>query len=132
MPTRSLISDTEASPEVLAIFDDIRKTRGSDFINNFWRSLAHDPIQLKSVWNDLKGIMGPGDIDPLTKEMIYIAVSVANGCSYCIHSHTAAAKAKGMTEAQHSELISIIGMAGKTNHLVTGLQVPVDDAFKVE
>ena len=131
MSTRSLISDAEASPEVLEVFDDIRKTRGSDFINNFWRALAHDPQQLKAIWGELKSIMGPGEIDPLTKEMIYIAVSVANGCSYCIHSHTAAAKTKGMSEAQHNELISIIGMAGKTNHLVTALQVPVDDAFKV-
>lgn len=131
MSTRTLISDEVASTEVLEIFNDIRKTRGSDFINNFWRALAHDPAQLKAVWNDLKQIMGPGEIDPLTKEMIYIAVSVANGCSYCIHSHTAAAKAKGMSEAQHSELVSIIGMAGKTNHLVTALQVPVDDTFKV-
>jgi AhpD family alkylhydroperoxidase len=131
MSTRSLITDEEASPEVLAVFEDIRKTRGSDFINNFWRALAHDPKQLKAIWGELKLVMGPGTIDPITKEMIYIAVSVANGCSYCIHSHTAAAKAKGMSEAQHSELVSIIGMAGKTNHLVTALQVPVDDAFKV-
>ena len=132
MPTRSLISDADASPEVMAVFDDIRQTRGSDFINNFWRALAHDPDQLKAVWEDLKQVMGPGEIDPVTKEMIYIAVSVANGCSYCIHSHTAAAKAKGMSEDQHSELISIIGMAGKTNHLVTALQVPVDDVFKAQ
>jgi len=132
MSTRTLISDAEASVEVLEIFNDIRKTRGSDFINNFWRALAHDPEQLKAIWGELKTIMGPGTIDPLTKEMIYIAVSVANGCSYCIHSHTAAAQAKGMSEAQHSELISIIGMAGKTNHLVTSLQVPVDDIFKAE
>lgn len=132
MPTRKLISDEDASPEVLSVFKDIRETRGSDYINNFWRALAHDPEQLKAIWSELKTIMGPGEIDPLTKEMIYIAVSVANGCSYCIHSHTAAAKAKGMSEAQHSELVSIIGMAGKTNHLVTALQVPVDDAFKVE
>lgn len=132
MPTRTLISDKAASPEVLAIFNDIRETRGSDFINNFWRALAHDPNQLKAVWQDLKQIMGPGLIDPLTKEMIYIAVSTANGCSYCIHSHTAAAKSKGMSEEQHSELLSIIGMAGKTNHLVTALQVPVDEVFKAE
>ena len=131
MATRTLISDAEASDEVLAVFNDIRKTRGTDFINNFWRALAHDPQQLKAIWNELKVIMGPGTLDPLTKEMIYIAVSVANGCEYCIHSHTAAARAKGMTEAQYDELVSIIGMAGKTNHLVTALQVPVDDAFRV-
>ena len=130
MPTRSLISDEQASPDVLAVFDDIRKTRGSDFINNFWRALAHDPVTLKSTWEELKAVMGPGTIDPLVKEMIYIAVSTANGCEYCIHSHTAAAMAKGMNEQQHSELMSVIGMAGKTNHLVTALQVPVDDSFK--
>ena len=129
MATVTLISDEDASAEVLEVFDDIRKTRGSDFINNFWRALAHDPAQLKAVWQELKTIMGPGTIDALTKEMIYIAVSTANGCSYCIHSHTAAARMKGMTDAQHQELVSIIGMAGKTNHLVTALQVPVDDAF---
>ena len=131
MATRKLISDEEACAEVRAVFDDIRKTRGNDFINNFWRALAHDPDRLKSVWTELKAVMGPGSIDPLTKEMIYIAVSTANGCAYCVHSHTAAAKAKGMSEAQHNELISIIGMAGKTNHLVTAYQIPVDDAFKV-
>jgi len=131
MATRELVSDENASAEVKVVFDDIRATRGSDFINNFWRVLAHDPKQLKAVWEDLKTIMGPGSIDPLTKEMIYIAVSTANNCEYCIHSHTAAAKAKGMSEAQHNELISIIGMAGKTNHLVTAYQIPVDDAFKV-
>ena len=132
MAVRKLICDADASPEVLAVFDDIRKTRGSDFINNFWRALAHDPDKLKAVWSELKQIMGPGEIDPLTNEMIYIAVSVANGCSYCVHSHTAAAKAKGMSEAQHNELIAIIGMAGKTNHLVTTLQVQVDDVFRQE
>jgi AhpD family alkylhydroperoxidase len=132
MATRKLITDEEASPEVAAVFDDIRKTRKSDFINNFWRALAHDPERLKAVWNDLKTVMGPGEIDPLTKEMIYIAVSVANGCSYCIHSHTAAARAKGMSDAQHNELTAIIGMAGQTNHLVTSLQVPVDAVFKAD
>lgn len=130
MATRALISDEEASAEVKAVFDDIRETRNSDFINNFWRALAHDPATLKETWEELKTVMGPGSIDPLTKEMIYIAVSVANGCSYCAHSHTAAAKAKGMSEEQHSELIAIIGMAGKTNHLVTAMQVPTDPQFE--
>ena len=131
MATRKLISDEDASQEVRAVFDDIRKTRGTDFINNMWRILAHDPRKLKAVWEELKIVMGPGEIDPLVKEMIYIAVSTANNCEYCIHSHTAAANAKGMTEAQHNELISIISMAGKTNHLATALQVPIDDVFKV-
>ena len=131
MATRALISDEEASAEVRAVFDDIRNTRKSDFINNFWRALAHDPATLKETWEELKSVMGPGAIDPLTKEMIYIAVSVANGCGYCAHSHTAAAKAKGMSDEQHSELIAIIGMAGKTNHLVTAMQVPTDPQFEV-
>ncbi|WP_317055388.1 carboxymuconolactone decarboxylase family protein [Roseovarius rhodophyticola] len=131
MATVTLISDEEATPEVRAVYDDIRTTRGGDFINNFWRALAHDPALLKATWERLKAVMGPGEIDPLTKEMIYIAVSVANSCEYCAHSHTAAAKAKGMTEAQHGELLSVIGMASQTNALATALQVPVDDAFKV-
>lgn len=130
MGTVPLISDAEASAEVRAVFDDIRAVRGTDFINNFWRALAHEPQTLKTTWERLKVVMGPGDIDPLVKEMIYIAVSTANGCEYCIHSHTAAAKAKGMTEAQLGELISVIGMAMQTNGLVTALQVPVDEAFK--
>lgn len=130
MGTVPLISDAEASAEVRAVFDDIRAVRGTDFINNFWRALAHEPQTLKATWERLKVVMGPGDIDPLVKEMIYIAVSTANGCEYCIHSHTAAAKAKGMTEAKHGELVSVIGMAMQTNGLVTALQVPVDEAFK--
>lgn len=130
MATRKMISDDQASEEVLAVFDDIRKTRGTDYINNFWRVLAHDPVELKRIWKDLKRIMGPGELDPLTKELIYVAVSITNGCEYCIYSHTAAAAQKGMTEQQHNELLSIISMAGKTNQLATALQVPVDDAFK--
>jgi AhpD family alkylhydroperoxidase len=131
MGTVPLITDDEASAEVRAVFDDIRAVRGTDFINNFWRALAHDPQTLKATWERLKVVMGPGDLDPLVKEMIYIAVSVANGCTYCIHSHTAAAKAKGMTLEQHGELVSVIGMAMQTNGLVTALQVEVDDAFRV-
>lgn len=131
MATVTMISDEDASPEVRAVFDDIRTTRGGDFINNFWRALAHDPALLRATWERLKAVMGPGEIDPLTKEMIYIAVSVANSCEYCAHSHTAAAKAKGMTEAQHGELLSVIGMASQTNALATALQVPVDEVFKV-
>ena len=130
MATVPLISDAEASAEVLAVFDDIRAVRGSEFINNFWRALAHDPATLKATWERLKVVMGPGELDPLVKEMLYIAVSTANGCEYCIHSHTAAAKAKGMTAEQHGELVGVIGMAMQTNGLVTALQVEVDDAFK--
>ncbi len=130
MATVSLIRDEDASAEVRAVFDDIRTTRGSDYINNFWRALAHDPALLRATWDRLKVVMGPGSLDPLVKEMIYIAVSTANGCSYCIHSHTAGAEAKGMTVEQHGELLSVIGMASTTNALVTGLQVPVDAAFE--
>lgn len=130
MATVPLLSDEDLSPEAAAVFADIRTVRGSDFINNFWRALAHDPALLKATWERLKTVMGPGEIDPLTKEMIYIAVSAANACSYCAHSHTAAARAKGMTDAQHGELLSVIGMAMQTNGLATALQVPVDEAFE--
>ncbi|WGD29825.1 carboxymuconolactone decarboxylase family protein [Ancylobacter sp. WKF20] len=134
MATVRLMSDEEAAanPAVAAVFDDIRATRNSDFINNFWRALAHDPAALARTWASLKAIMvADGPLDPLTRELIYIAVSTANGCSYCIHSHTAAAKAKGMSDAQHHHLLAIIGMAAQTNALVTALQVPVDAAFQV-
>ena len=131
MATLPLISDEEASAEVLAVFDDIRAVRGTEFINNFWRALAHDPALLAATWARLKEVMGPGKLDPLVKEMLYIAVSVANGCEYCVHSHTAAARAKGMTLAQHGELLSVIGMAMQTNGLVTAMQVPVDEVFEV-
>ncbi|MEP1537145.1 MAG: carboxymuconolactone decarboxylase family protein [Paracoccaceae bacterium] len=130
MGTVPLISDEDASTEVLAVFDDIRQTRGTDFINNFWRALANDPALLKATWDRLKTVMGPGELDPLVKEMLYVAVSVANGCEYCIHSHTAAAKAKGMSDTQHGEMLSVIGMAMQTNGLVTAMQVEVDEVFK--
>ena len=129
MGTVSLLSDEEVSAEALAVFDDIRATRGSDFINNFWRALAHDPNLLRATWERLKVVMGPGDLDPLVKEMIYIAVSATNACSYCAHSHTASARAKGMTPKMYAELLAVVGMANQTNALANGLQVPVDDAF---
>jgi AhpD family alkylhydroperoxidase len=134
MATVRLWTDHEAeqNPAVKAVFDDIRRTRGSDFINNFWRALANDPPGLKRTWDSLKAIMGgDGALDPLTRELIYIAVSAANNCSYCIHSHTAAAKQKGMTGAQHMHLLAIIGMASETNNLANALQVPVDREFLV-
>ena len=131
MATTRLIEYDEASPEVRAVYDDIRTTRKTDFINNFWRALAVNPAQLRRTWDGAKAVMAPGAIDALTKEFIYIAVSVANKCEYCIHSHTAAARAKGMSEAQYAELIAVIGMAHSTNGLVTSMQVPVDDVFKV-
>lgn len=120
----------EADPRVKAVFDDIRATRKTDFVNNLWRALAFDPPLLESTWAEVKRLMAtPSTLDPLTKEMIYIAVSVANACSYCVHSHTAAARARGMSEAQHAELMAIVALAAKTNHLVTALQVPVDAVF---
>jgi AhpD family alkylhydroperoxidase len=128
--TVTLLSDDKLSPEAQAVFDDIRAVRGSDFVNNFWRALAHDPALLAATWARLKVVMGPGTLDPLVKEMLYVAVSTANGCSYCVHSHTAAAKAKGMTPEQHGEMLAVIGMAMQTNGLVTALQVPVDEAFQ--
>lgn len=133
MATIRLLSVEEADniPEARAVLDDIRAVRQSAFINNFWLALANNPAQLARVWNDVKQIMtAPGAIDPLTREMIYIAVSTANNCAYCIHSHTAAAKAKGMTDAQHGELLSIIGLASQTNALANGMQIPVDAAFQ--
>ncbi|MER8964392.1 carboxymuconolactone decarboxylase family protein [Mesorhizobium sp. M0808] len=134
MTTAKLLTDAEveAIPAAKAVFDDIRATRKSDFVNNFWRGLANDPVSLKRVWEQLKAVMvADSAIDPLTKEMIYIAVSTANGCSYCVHSHTATARAKGMSDAQHGELVSIIGLAGQTNQMVTALQIPVDPEFEV-
>ena len=130
MTTVTTIADAESDPRVKAVLDDIRATRGTDYINNLWRYLAFDPQLLEEIWQDVKTVMStPGTIYPLTREMIYVAVSAANSCSYCIHSHTAAARARGMTNAQHAELIKIIALAGKTNHLLNAMQVPVDDAF---
>ena len=124
------LSDEEVSAEALAIFTEIRAARQTEFINNFWRVLAHDPALLRATWDRLAVVMGPGTLDPMVKEMIYLAVSAANGCSYCVHSHTAAARAKGMTEAQHGELLSVIAMASQTNALANALQIPVDERFQ--
>lgn len=123
-------AEPESDPRVKAVFDDIRTTRKTDFINNMWRYLAFDAPLLESTWAEVKRLMAtPTSLDPLTKELIYVAVSVANACSYCVHSHTAAARAKGMTDEQHAELLAIIALAAKTNHLATALQLPVDVAF---
>jgi len=130
MGTVPLLSDEEAPPEARAVFDDIRAVRGTDHVNNFWRALAHDPALLKATWERVKIVMAPGALDPMVKEMLYVAVSVANGCEYCVHSHTAAAKAKGMTPEQHGELLAVIGMAMQTNGLATALQVEVDEVFR--
>ena len=130
MATVRLLTDEEVSAEALAVFDDIRATRNTDYINNFWRALAHDPALLKATWERLKTVMAPGALDPLVKEMLYVAVSVANNCEYCVHSHSAAARAKGMTDQMQAELLAVIAMASQTNALATALQVPVDDQFR--
>ena len=130
MATASLITDDAAEPEVAAVFADIRATRGTDYIGNFWRALANHPPLLQATWERLKVVMGPGELDPLTKELVYLAVSMANGCDYCIHSHTAAAWKKGMTEGQMGEFLALVAMASQTNALATALSVPVDEAFK--
>lgn len=130
MATVKQIEDPEGNPRVKAVFDDIRATRRTDFVNNLWRALAFDPELLEKTWSEVKGLMAaPTLLDPLTKEFVYIAVSIANSCSYCVHSHTAAARAKGMTDAQFAELLAIVSLAAKTNHLANGLQVPIDPAF---
>ena len=124
------LDDAAASAEALAVFDDIRDTRDTDYINNFWRVLANDPATLKRIWGGLKEVMGPGALDPLTKELLYLAVSITNGCAYCSHSHAAAAKGKGMTKEMFAELMAIVGMANQTNKLSDGYRVPVDDRFQ--
>lgn len=130
MPIVPILDDEAASPEARAVFDDIRRTRKTDFVNNFWRALAHDPVLLRRTWESVKEVMAPGALDPLVKEMIYVAVSATNNCEYCIRSHTAAARAKGMTDQMLLEVLAVVGMANETNRLVNGLQVPVDEAFR--
>ncbi len=130
MSTVPMIEYEDASSEVRAVYDDIREVRQTDFINNFWKCLANNPAQLRRTWEQIKAVMAPGALDPLTKEMIYVAVSAANACEYCIRSHTKAARAKGMTEEQYGELLAVIGLAHHTNGLVSSLQVEVDEVFK--
>jgi len=130
MPIHQQIEYADANPEVRATYDDIRATRKTDYINNFWKVLANDPATLKRTWESTKQIMGPGALDPLTKELLYIAVSATNQCPYCIASHTASAVNKGMTDAMFHELMAVVGMANETNRLVSGYQVEVDERFK--
>jgi len=133
MATLSPPANPESNAVVKAVFDDIRHTRGSDFINNIWLYLANDPKLLQDTWSEIKSVMASESLlDSKTKEMIYIAVSVANACSYCVHSHTAAAKARGMSGEEHGELMRIIALAAKTNHLVTAMQIPLDAAFDAD
>lgn len=132
MAVRPLLSDADASPRTRALFDTIRAARGTDYVNNFWRAVGHDPDLAESLWSRLSAVMAPGALDPLVKELIYIAVSAANGCDYCVHSHTASARAKGMSDAQYAELLAVIGMASQTNALAQALAVPVDEAFRAD
>ncbi len=125
-----LVEYDDASPEVRAVYDDIMETRQVDWVNNFWKALAVDPVSLRRTWESVKEVMAPGALDQLTKELLYVAVSVTNGCEYCIASHTASARKKGMTEEQLAELLAVVGMANETNALATGYGVPVDDAFR--
>jgi AhpD family alkylhydroperoxidase len=129
MATVSLIESEQASPEVREVFDDIKRTRNVKDVNNFWKALANHPATLKRTWESLRDVMKSGALDPLTKEMIYIAVSVANNCDYCIHSHTASAFAKGLTQEQYAELLAVVGMASETNALATAMKVPVDPQY---
>jgi AhpD family alkylhydroperoxidase len=131
MATLGLIEYAEAGPEVRAVYDDIMATRRTDWINNFWKALAHDPATLKRTWESIKQVMAPGALDPLTKELIYLAVSASNQCGYCIASHTAAARKAGMTETMFAELMAVVGMANETNRLASGYQVAIDERFRV-
>jgi AhpD family alkylhydroperoxidase len=130
MATLGLVEYPDAPPEVRAVYDDIMATRGTNWINNFWKALAHDPPTLRRTWDSVKQIMAPGALDPLTKEMIYVAVSATTLCAYCIASHTAAARKAGMTDAMFAELMAVVGMANETNRLASGYQVEIDEAFK--
>lgn len=129
MPLAKLIEEAEASPEVRAVYDDIRRSRSTDYINNFWKVLANDPKTLRRTWEDLKEVMAPGALDALTKELIYLAVSISNGCEYCTVSHTAAARKAGMTREMREELIAVVGMANNTNRLANAYRVEPDPRF---
>ena len=125
-----LVEYADAAPEVRAVYDEIMQARGTDWINNFWKALAHDPALLRRTWENVKQVMAPGALDPLVKEMVYVAVSATNGCEYCSYSHTAAARKKGMSEAMLMELMAVVGLANQTNRLANGLRIPVDLQFK--
>ena len=132
MSTLGLIEYENASPEVRAVYDDIMATRKTDWVSNIWKALAHHPALLRRTWQSVKEVMAPGALDPLTKEMIYVAVSVSNQCDYCIASHTVSAQKKGMTDAMFKELMAVVGMANETNRLVAGYQVEIDEQFEAE
>ena len=130
MATLGFIEYAEASPEVRAVYDDIMRTRGTDWINNFWKALARDPVTLRRTWQSIKEIMAPNALDALTKEMVYLAVSATNQCGYCIASHTAAARKAGMSDAMFAELMAVVGMANESNRLASGYRVEIDERFK--
>ena len=130
MATLGLVEYVDASPEVRAVYDDIMAVRKTDWINNFWKAIANDPAMLKRTWEDIKQIMAPGALDPLTKELVYVAVSVSNQCDYCIASHTVSARKKGMTDEMFKELMAVVGMANETNRLSAGYQVEIDEPFR--
>jgi AhpD family alkylhydroperoxidase len=130
MSTFGFIEYENASPEVRAVYDDIKATRKIDKVTNFWKAMAHDPVRLKRTWEDTKQIMGPGVLDPLVKELIYVAVSISNQCDYCIAAHTASARKKGMTEAMFNDMLAVVGLANENNRLVAGHQVEIDEQFK--
>jgi AhpD family alkylhydroperoxidase len=131
MPTLGFVEYADASPAVRAVYDDIMATRQTDWINNFWKALANDPVTLRRTWESIKQIMAPGALDPLTKELIYVAVSTTNQCGYCIASHTASARKQGMSAEMFAELMAVVGMANETNRLASGYQVPIDSQFQV-
>ena len=130
MTTVRLLTDAELSPEAAVVFADIRAVRGTDYVNDVWRALANDPATLRRTWESIKAVMAPGALDPLTKELVYVAVSIAHGCDYCIATHTASARVKGMSEAQLMELIAVVGMAAETNRMVAALRLPVDARYQ--
>jgi AhpD family alkylhydroperoxidase len=132
MTTVKLLTDEDASPEARAVFDDIRKTRDTDYVGNAWRAMANDPVALKRNWEKAKAVMAPGALDALTKEFIYMTVSIMNDCEYCIHSHTFFARNKGMTPARYNELLQVIGLATEGNRMMTAMQVPVDERYQVK
>jgi AhpD family alkylhydroperoxidase len=130
VPITKLVSDEQAGAAARAVFDDIRASRNTDYVNNIWRALANDPEQLARTWQTVKQVMAPGALDPLTKELIYIAVSAANNCDYCLHTHNTAARGKGMTDAMFNELMQVVYLASQTNRIAAGLQVPIDEKYK--
>ncbi|MCB1969738.1 MAG: carboxymuconolactone decarboxylase family protein [Geminicoccaceae bacterium] len=131
MATVRLLGQDEVEGDAKAVFDEIKATRNVDDVNNFWKAMANDPAAMRQFWERMKAVMGKGALDPLTKELVYVAISIANSCEYCIHSHTAAARAKGLTQEQYNEFLAVVGLASQGNAMVTAMKVPVDEQFQV-